>query len=80
MCHNTQFNGSQGKIAETIDDYVSFWRTSDCAKDDKHTAFAFPVIEDKACVEENQIKSVVTIPTMDNRQQYIFQHGLSVTE
>ena len=41
---------------------------------------AFPVIEDKAWVEENQIKSVVEIPTMDNHQRYIFQQTLSVTE
>ena len=42
---------------------------------DKYRVFSFPVIEDKAWVTENQIKSVVEIPTM-----YIFQHGLSVTE
>ena len=42
-----------------------------CAKDDNHTVFSFPVIEDKAWVKENQIKSVVEIPTMDNRQWYI---------
>ena len=50
------------------------------ANDDKHTVFAFLVIEDKSWLEENQIKSVVEIPTMNNHQRYIFQHGLSVTE
>ena len=35
------------------------------AKDDNHTVFSFSVIEDKAWVKENQIKSVVEIPTMD---------------